>query len=897
MPKTAPALASNHLIPGNHACFFYESERGQQQLLGEFSRQGMKHQEKVVYLADPLVLETFLNFLKNDGLKIETSWFPGQMPPLTSGNLPAKAAGSDPDRLVQLLWAETEKAVAEGYSALRVALEMKWLLPGLPDFQQLLKIESRLGDFSLGSKCSILCLYDQRQFPPATLLEVLSLHPLVMVGNKIYDNIFYLNPADYLDSERETAKLQRGLARIVEHRQGWEALLRSQQKYRHIIENLSDMVFTVNQEGQFTYLSPRAEELTGKSLQQLYQMNCCDLVAPESLTSVLREIARLKLGETSSTLEVELLSAGDQRLPVELSLSLIPDALEGADGILGEVAPANGKKQLIESLRQESERHETVLDGIPVATFMIDRSRRVLLWNRACEALTGISRQAACGRPVDLSSLYKESQPSILAELILEMPVEEILKRHIWEGIRKADSYPEALEATGRIWTKDKERLVHVLATRVRDAAGEVIGAVQCFQDITEREELHKQLLHAQKMQAMGTLAAGMAHEFNNILSVIQSAAQMISLGQKSDHPQAGFVQEIETACQRASGLIRRILTFSRLDEGEKVPVKINKLVEKIGDLLRQTLPPMIEVEVDLKEGLPFIMGVIDQLEQVLLNMGLNSRDAMPQGGKITLTTCLAEFDRAFRRIHPFIKGGRYLEVRVEDTGQGMPPEIVKQVFDPFFTTKETGQGTGLGLSIAYSIVKNHGGYILVESQVGRGSKFRLLFPIVKGTVEEKMEPQVGKIMSQGKGERVLLVDDEPQLREIIGKLLTIHGYQVILAANGEEALNLFKQTKEKGETPQLVILDMAMPVMDGRACLQGLMEIEPQTRVLFATGLVDEKINQELLDLNVRGVLQKPFNLQTLLENIRNALDDLSCLNMQPELAMGRIGLDNHRR
>jgi CheY-like chemotaxis protein len=295
-------------------------------------------------------------------------------------------------------------------------------------------------------------------------------------------------------------------------------------------------------------------------------------------------------------------------------------------------------------------------------------------------------------------------------------------------------------------------------------------------------------------------------------------------------------------------------------------------------------------VEVDLEEGLPFIMGVTDQLEQVLLNMGLNSRDAMPQSGKISLTTRLAEFDRAFRRSHPFIRSGRYLEVRVEDTGQGMSPDVLKRIFDPFFTTKETGQGTGLGLSIAYSIVKNHGGNILVESRVGQGSCFRLLFPIVKGTVTEKAEPRVGKVLSPGKGELILLVDDEPQLREIIGRMLTIHGYQVMAAANGDEAIQLFQQAKERGETPQLVILDMAMPVMDGKACLQRLLEIEPQTRVLFATGLVDEKINQELVNLNVRGVLQKPFNLQTLLTTIRNAMDDLPRLNLQQDLARQRL-------
>jgi PAS domain S-box-containing protein len=783
-----------------------------------------------------------------------------------------------------------EKALGEGFSALRVAVEMKWLLPGLPDYQKLWEIESSMGDFCQGSKCLALCLYDQRRFPPDRLREALGFHPLVLVAGKTYDNIFYLEPGDSVNLEMQGKNLELCLVKIVEQRQAKEALEGTEQKYRRLVENLSDLVFTVNPEGRFTYLGPQAEGLTGHSLEQLYRMKCCDLVAPESLTLVDREIARLKSGEIRRPLEVMLLHADGHWLPVELNLALIPGEAEGVADILGEVRPPNGKKQLIESLRQESQRHETVLDGIPVATFMIDRSRRVVLWNRACELLTGISRQAACGQPLDLSPLYKESLPPILAELILEFSVEEILQRYNQREIRKADSYPEALEATGRIWTKDKERLVNILATRLRDPEGEVIGAVQCFQDITEREELHKQLLHAQKMQAMGTLAAGMAHEFNNILSVIQGAAQMVSLTQQPDHPQAGFVQEIDAACQRASGLIRRILTFSRLEEEEKVPIKINKLVGKIGELLRQTLPPMIEVEVDLEEGLPFIMGVTDQLEQVLLNMGLNSRDAMPQSGKISLTTRLAEFDRAFRRSHPFIRSGRYLEVRVEDTGQGMSPDVLKRIFDPFFTTKETGQGTGLGLSIAYSIVKNHGGNILVESRVGQGSCFRLLFPIVKGTVTEKAEPRVGKVLSPGKGELILLVDDEPQLREIIGRMLTIHGYQVMAAANGDEAIQLFQQAKERGETPQLVILDMAMPVMDGKACLQRLLEIEPQTRVLFATGLVDEKINQELVNLNVRGVLQKPFNLQTLLTTIRNAMDDLPRLNLQQDLARQRL-------
>ncbi len=427
---------------------------------------------------------------------------------------------------------------------------------------------------------------------------------------------------------------------------------------------------------------------------------------------------------------------GGAKAFVRLSLSPLPYSLIGEPLSLLMWEDVTERRRGEEALR-ESQLLSAILDGSPIPTVVLDRQRRVVLWNRASESFTAISRERLLGKPLDASGLYRGTAVPVLADMILEMGEEAVLERHAPKGIRRDEVHSEALAGTGRIWVRGEERLINFLATPLRDPTGEIVGAIQCAQDITEREQMQKQLRYGQKMRAVGTLTGGIAHEFNNIMASIQGYVQLMSMKMKPEEPLREYTREMEAGCQRATNLIRKMITFSRLDEGERFPLQANQVVTGVEKAVRRTLPSNIEMEVSLDGGLPLVKSEPIELEQVLLNLGANACDAMPHGGTLRIATRRAALDEAFCRAHPFARVGEYVEISVEDTGEGMPPNVVERVFDPFFTTKEPGKGTGLGLSVAYAIVKSHRGYILAESPVpgadGRGSCLRVYLPVWEG--------------------------------------------------------------------------------------------------------------------------------------------------------------------
>jgi two-component system cell cycle sensor histidine kinase/response regulator CckA len=304
-----------------------------------------------------------------------------------------------------------------------------------------------------------------------------------------------------------------------------------------------------------------------------------------------------------------------------------------------------------------------------------------------------------------------------------------------WKEIfsRAADGQPTKNFQTSFLTKKGRAVLVEGNVSG-RYVDGTLFSIQGIFRDVTEREELQRQLRHAHKMEAVGTLAGGMAHEFNNILAVIQGYIQLISLRLEGDHPLSGYIKEIDKASHRAAGLTRRMLDFARLDGGRKCQLKVSQLIQGTKELLKQTLPPNIKIEVDLDEKIPPVMAEPHQLEQVLMNLAVNARDAMPKGGTLRFGTGVVTLDRSFCRSHPWAKPGRYVELSVQDTGEGIAPDVLEHIFEPFFTTKEPGKGTGLGLSIVYSIIKNHGGYIWAESQRGEGTCLRIYLPVITET-------------------------------------------------------------------------------------------------------------------------------------------------------------------
>jgi len=387
-------------------------------------------------------------------------------------------------------------------------------------------------------------------------------------------------------------------------------------------------------------------------------------------------------------------------------------------------------------------------------------------------------------------------------------------------------------------------------------------------QDISERHLLEQQLRQAQKMEAVGRLAGGVAHDFNNLLMVISGYAEVILAGLDFRHPLHEKGRAIQQAADRATTLTRQLLAFSRKQLLELKVVDVNAVVQDMERLLRPLIGENVEFDAKLSPEAAHTRADAGQLEQILMNLVVNAKDAMPNGGKLTMQTQNIVVDENHRRGQTFIRPGQYVMLSVSDTGMGMDKETQSRIFEPFFTTKEKGKGTGLGLSTVYGIVKQSGGYVLVQSEEGRGTKFQIYLPRVEG-IAEKHAPQSTPAILGG-SETVLLVEDEESVRQLVRDTLTAKGYRVVEAENGEAGLAAAAQHQGKID---LVITDVVMPGIGGRELIKQLAELRPETKVLYLSGYTEDAIISEGTIEREAAFLQKPFTLKSLSQKVREVL------------------------
>jgi two-component system cell cycle sensor histidine kinase/response regulator CckA len=400
------------------------------------------------------------------------------------------------------------------------------------------------------------------------------------------------------------------------------------------------------------------------------------------------------------------------------------------------------------------------------------------------------------------------------------------------------------------------------------DPAGRVSGVIEYVRDISERKLLEERFIQAQKMESIGLLAGGIAHDFNNILGGILGYASWLKTNINRDHPFFRPVDTIEKSASRAAELTAQLLAFARGGKYDIRPSNLNSIISESLKILSGTLDKSIVIETCLNDSLPTVEIDVGQIQQVLINLCVNARDAMPGGGRLTIQSSLAHLSADDVRSQVDAKPGWFAVMAVSDTGVGMDGSTKQRIFEPFFTTKEKGKGTGLGLSMVYGVVKNHGGFVNVYSETGEGSTFKVYLPL--SGKPEIMESVVETEMARGH-ETVLVIDDEEAIRQVASDILGSYGYRVRLAADGELGVALYRRQVKKID---LVILDMVMPRQGGRETFLKLQEINPKVRVLFSTGYSqNEKVN-EILALGVRGFIQKPYQLRDLLAKVREILD-----------------------
>lgn len=395
--------------------------------------------------------------------------------------------------------------------------------------------------------------------------------------------------------------------------------------------------------------------------------------------------------------------------------------------------------------------------------------------------------------------------------------------------------------------------------------------AVLCLmRDVTRHVQLESQLQYAKKMEAVGTLAGGIAHDFNNHLQGISGYIQLLMMRGDRDRTEQGWLLQIERSVQRAAALTKQLLIFSRREESRLEPLELNEVVRQAQKTLARTIPESIAAELRLSADLRSIDGDAVQLEHVLFNLGINAKDAMPNGGKIVIGTRNIRLDEAFCRSHVGVKPGAYVELSFTDTGHGMDRDTLERIFEPFYTTKGVGSGIGLGLAIVYGIVQSHRGIILCESSPAAGTTFRIYLPVQEraGAAPEK---EARKKADYRGAETIIIVDDEPDILDIGQNTLEQFGYTVLMARSGEEAVETYAR---RGREIDLVILDLGMPGMGGEKCLQELLTMNPSVKVLIASGYAATQTVQGILEAGATGFMAKPYRLEDMLKKVREVLD-----------------------
>jgi two-component system cell cycle sensor histidine kinase/response regulator CckA len=516
-----------------------------------------------------------------------------------------------------------------------------------------------------------------------------------------------------------------------------------------------------------------------------------------------------------------------------------------SETILLAIEDITERKQAEEKIREQA----ALLDNAQEAIGVRSLEHRLIYWNKGAERLYGWTAEEALGKnPVDFLFKDNEEPPQLIEAKRI------VLEQGEWIGeLRQV--------------TKDgRGVIVESRWTLIYDNEGKPKSILIINTDITEKKMFEAHLLRVQRMESIGTLAGGIAHDLNNMLTPMMMSLQMLKEKFKDEQSQK-LLTILEKNSQRSADLIKQVLSFSRGVEGERNPLQVVHIITEIEKIAKETFPRNIEIRTDIQKDLFTISGDVTQLHQVIMNLCVNARDAMPDGGILKITASDFFIDENYVQIHAEAKVGSYVTIAVSDTGIGIPPKILDRIFEPFFTTKEFGKGTGLGLSTALAIVKSHSGFINVYSEVGTGTTFRVYLPAIKTEMQNAEEQPLELLV--GQGEPVLVAEDEDSVREVTVSTLEKYGYYVLSANDGADAVALYAQNKNKVE---VILMDMMMPVMDGHASIKAIRKINPEVKIIAVSGLAEKEKLKNVADYT-NAFLPKPYTAERLLKTIHEVL------------------------
>lgn len=616
-----------------------------------------------------------------------------------------------------------------------------------------------------------------------------------------------------------------------------------------LIQQSQDFIAMADLEGKITFMNRGARAMIGlKDSQDPASIHLTDYV-PEKWQSFLRDTV-LATARERGTWEGEMQLRNLQNgkiMDVFRTIFLIRDSAGEPKFFATVTRDITKRKQKEQQIVEQAALLDKAQDAIVVA----DLESKIQFWNKGAERMYGWSKEEALGKKI--------------TELIAAAP--ELIDK-IMPALLEKDEFSNEVEHL----TKDGRRLtIEARRTLIRNDDGIPKSLLAIYTDVTEKKKIEAQFMRAQRMESIGTLAGGIAHDLNNILAPIMMSIDILKLS-ATDPDAKVILKTIDASARRGADIVRQVLSFARGLEGARIEVQPQHLVKEFENIIKDTFPKDIRLQFSIPNHLWTILGDPTQVHQILLNLCVNARDAMPNGGTLAIGVENRVLDEQYAAMNLEANAGRYVSINVTDSGTGIPPDVRDKIFDPFFTTKEVNKGTGLGLSTVLAIVKSHHGFIEVRSEVGKGATFAVCLPAMEFSPEgRKSQPEETRL-PRGSGETVLVVDDEASILAITSQTLKTFGYRVLTATDGADAVAVYAQHANE---VTIVLTDMNMPIMDGPAMIGALVRMNPKLKIIGASGLNARSSMTNTSEIQVKYFLMKPYTAATLLKTLRKVLDE----------------------
>lgn len=640
-----------------------------------------------------------------------------------------------------------------------------------------------------------------------------------------------------------------------------DQLRQSEARFRTIVETASEGIWTLDNELATVSINQHMAEMLGYSIEEMAGRRFRDFVHPEEMDDHNARVADRRQGRRGIYERRLIHRDGTARNFIVSASPLIADngSFSGSFAMLTDITE---RKRAEERLRQSEENLAITLQSIGDAVISTDTQGRVMRMNPVAETLTGWTQSDAVGLPlVNIFNII-----SATTRQSVQNPVEVVIREGRVVGLANH---------TILIARDGTERQIADSGAPIQNEAGEKMGVVLVFRDVTEQVKLEEQYLQSQKMEAVGQLAGGVAHDFNNLLQVILGHLDIVLDNRLSKDSARSHLEQVSRAAQRATVLVRQLLAFSRRQTMHLQEIDLNDIVANLLKMLRRVIGEHIELEFKPGPNLKPVLADAGQIEQVLMNLAVNSRDAMSSGGGIIIETSNVVIQDGCSDTTHSIPAGEYARFTFSDTGPGIPAELHDHIFEPFFTTKEVGKGTGLGLSTVYGIVKQHQGFIELQSPPGAGVSFHITLPAAEKPVAEKPE-----IPAREKKENeaaaceegtILLAEDDTMVRQLAATILNKAGYKALVASNGDEAKRLFA---EHADTIDLALLDVVMPKSSGRMVAEYIRSTRPNMPILFCSGYDFNILESGLEPTGEIAIIRKPYDRRDILAKVREMLE-----------------------